>query len=246
MTTSERFWPTPNTPNGGRGIPKDTERVGGTLYSKGRKVQWMLHHAVLTSSPAASPAPHSPSLESEKARETTAISGLNCIDLWFPSGPVGAFLNRCLGSLAWWPALTGYSLTWVRAATPQGRSLFRLRLSAPSTAATGSGSLPTMFQSPMPSDVDGGRTTKGKHRQNETGIRKQAMWPTPSANEMRTMDAEQLLERRAACKEKHGNNGFGLTLGNAIILSEPATGMKLSAAWVSRLMGYPDGWLNLD
>ncbi len=26
----------------------------------------------------------------------------------------------------------------------------------------------------------------------------------------------------------------------------PATGMKLSAAWVSRLMGYPDGWLDLD
>ncbi len=31
-----------------------------------------------------------------------------------------------------------------------------------------------LYQSPMPSDVDGGRTTKGRHRQNETGIRVQA------------------------------------------------------------------------
>ncbi len=34
---------------------------------------------------------------------------------------------------------------------------------------------PKFFQSPMPSDVMGGRTTKGKHRQNETGIRKQVL-----------------------------------------------------------------------
>lgn len=46
-------------------------------------------------------------------------------------------------------------------------------------------------------------------------------WPTPTANEMRTTDAERLLARRAACKAKHGNgNGFGLTLGNAITLEE--------------------------
>ena len=30
-----------------------------------------------------------------------------------------------------------------------------------------------LFQSPMPSDVDGGRTTKGKDRQDETGIQGQ-------------------------------------------------------------------------
>jgi hypothetical protein len=53
-----------------------------------------------------------------------------------------------------------------------------------------SGLLPT----PMPSDVDGGRTTKGKLRPDEHGLR---------------------LE----------------------------VGGKLSANWVTRLMGYPDGWL---
>ena len=54
-----------------------------------------------------------------------------------------------------------------------------------------------MWQSPMPSDVDGGRTTKGKARQSETGIRGEAevalmqakgmtpYWETPIANEER-------------------------------------------------------------
>lgn len=35
------------------------------------------------------------------------------------------------------------------------------------------------FQSPMPSDVNGGRTTKGRLRQNESGLRMQALFPTP-------------------------------------------------------------------
>lgn len=53
---------------------------------------------------------------------------------------------------------------------------------------------PDFFPTPMPSDVLGGRTTKGKDRPDEHGIRK-------------------------------------------------VVGGKLSAAWVSRLMGYPDGWM---
>src|SRR4051794_16274927 len=73
----------------------------------------------------------------------TAISGLNCIGLWFSSGPVGAFLRMCLGSSVWQAGLTGYSLSWNVQATRWGSSLFRLRLSAPSIAATGSGLWPT-------------------------------------------------------------------------------------------------------
>jgi hypothetical protein len=37
-----------------------------------------------------------------------------------------------------------------------------------------------LFPTPMPSDVDGGRTTKGRHRQTETGIRRQVLFPTPT------------------------------------------------------------------
>ena len=49
MATAAYFWkmgawPTPNTPNGGRGLPKDTVIQGSTATSKGRKVQLMTHH----------------------------------------------------------------------------------------------------------------------------------------------------------------------------------------------------------
>jgi hypothetical protein len=40
-----------------------------------------------------------------------------------------------------------------------------------------------MWATPMPSDVDGGRTTKGKHRQSETGLRRQVMWRSPQARD---------------------------------------------------------------
>jgi len=38
----------------------------------------------------------------------------------------------------------------------------------------------TLFPSPMPSDVTGGRTTKGRERQDEGGLRKHVLWPTPT------------------------------------------------------------------
>jgi hypothetical protein len=40
-------------------------------------------------------------------------------------------------------------------------------------------------------------------------------WPTPSASGFEAKDLERLEQRRAECAEKHGNNGFGLTLGQA-------------------------------
>jgi hypothetical protein len=46
------------------------------------------------------------------------------------------------------------------------------------------------------------------------------LWPTPTAGEFRTNDPERLLERREECKRRHGGNGFGLTLGNAMTLVE--------------------------
>lgn len=39
-------------------------------------------------------------------------------------------------------------------------------------------------------------------------------WPTPNAGPQNDRDTKW-MERRAQCKEKHGNNGFGLTLGMA-------------------------------
>ena len=43
-------------------------------------------------------------------------------------------------------------------------------------------------------------------------------WPTPAAQEFEPKDLEKLQTRRQALQEKYGNNGFGLTLGQAVPL----------------------------
>lgn len=43
-------------------------------------------------------------------------------------------------------------------------------------------------------------------------------WPTPAANEYLPADLEQLKTRRKKYAEKYNNNGFGLTLGQAVPL----------------------------
>jgi hypothetical protein len=44
-------------------------------------------------------------------------------------------------------------------------------------------------------------------------------WPSPSASGFEAQDAEWLRQRREECKERTGNgNGFGLTLGQAVLV----------------------------
>ena len=72
-----------------------------------------------------------------------------------------------------------------------------------------------------------------------------ALWPTPSANEYRTMDRDRLIERREQCKATVKNgNGFGLTLGNALTMAGESG--ALNPMWVEWLMGFPLGWTALD
>lgn len=50
-----------------------------------------------------------------------------------------------------------------------------------------------------------------------------SLWPTPEAGAFGAKDVTRILERRQECAERHGNNGFGLTLGQQIAIeSEPA------------------------
>ena len=68
---------------------------------------------------------------------------------------------RDKGSWGLWPTPTGQD-----AENDGGPSQYD-RHSVPLNAVV------KMYQTPMPSDVDGGRTTKGKDRQDETGLRLQ-------------------------------------------------------------------------
>lgn len=88
-------------------------------------------------------------------------------------------------------------------------------------------------------------------------------WPTPSARELTTYDAEAIITRREACKAKGNNgNGFGLTVGNAIVLEESGAALvadgsaphrpfkrtsdRVNPRWLELLMGFLVGWTDPD
>lgn len=121
---------------------------------------------------------------------------------------------------------TIWRLTWKPSATRSGRVLCRLAASVPSTSATGSGSPPAL---PTPQTPSGGRvwpkgaTVEGNTARTPDGRKVQVHLhhiaegrvplPTPTAENFESNDVDRFIERRAECAERHGNNGFGLTLG---------------------------------
>lgn len=241
MTTSGRMWPTPRA--------EEASHPGRVQIKDGQQMH--LSAAALTSSPEAFPA--SPSLppESDRAHAMTAISGRNLRELWEPSGPVGAFLRMCRESSVWRVGLTGYSLTWTRAATPAGRSLYRLRLSVPRTDGIGCGlwATPRAIYGEHPGMRDESHLTgqvqmwatprvegfdAGKHRGQADSLHSQVKaLPTPCSRDHRTGMADR------AGDERHTQN-----LPERIAAEMGVKSAKLSAAWVTRLMGYPDGYLD--
>jgi hypothetical protein len=70
-------------------------------------------------------------------------------------------------------------------------------------------------------------------------------WPTPTAENFEAKDLERLLARQARYAEKNGNNGFGLTLGNAAILwmtpNVPNGGRSVKHATFKGATAYHDG-----
>lgn len=95
-----------------------------------------------------------------------------------------------------------------------------------------------MCPSPVAGDATGGRTTKGKHRQGETGLRQAAlMWPTPTVQDGENVSGASRFNRNS------------LPLNAAVQVSptgQEATGpnlrLQLNVAFVEWLMGFPQGW----
>jgi len=77
------------------------------------------------------------------------------------------------------------------------------------------------------------------------------MWPTPRAEgfdagaHQGKPDSPHAVVKLLPTPHANSANGAGKH-GTGGLNLQTVAGGKLSAAWVSRMMGYPDGWLDLD
>jgi hypothetical protein len=63
-----------------------------------------------------------------------------------------------------------------------------------------------LWATPMPSDVDGGRTTKGRYRQAETGLRQQALMSSAAASPARTSATQARAQALMASAAGYGRS----------------------------------------
>jgi hypothetical protein len=245
------------------------------LYDKhtGRVVQDGLSQAVvLISSPQAIPASHSHSPGSDWARRMTATYGRKLGAYWLSSDPPDSWVRTLLG-ISTWGSTTCY-LTWKKSVTPHGRLLFRLVPSTPRTAGIESGLWPTpnvagggntceltphkghylrpsgekahlgLDQAARMWSTPRAEFDSGRHRgQPDTLHSAVKLWPTPKAG----AGENRLMKRTpAVLNGTHGKHLAAEACEAERELGSYQAGMKLNSAWVSRMMGYPDGWLIPD
>jgi hypothetical protein len=201
--------------------------------------------AQLTSSPPAIPASHSQSPGSDWARKMTATYGRKFADWYLSYGPPDSWVRTLLATSVW--ASTTCYLTWKKSATPAGRLLFRLVPWMPRTGGTGFGFLHT------PRAIYGEHPGMGdlSHLTGQA-IERERMWPTPNGDDANKVSREsgqyQSLTRSVQMlptplsQEGGASQMYGTKLWEAIGLDSKS---KLNSAWVSRMMGYPDGWMDV-
>ena len=122
-----------------------------------------------------------------------------------------------------------YALTWSRRATASGAPICRLRASARRTSARGCSGWPTLDHGKQRGNsgpesalrrINSHRNDGPRRQANLQDVASLAGWPTAAANEFEAQDAERLRQRRQETKERTGNgNGFGLTLGQVVLLN---------------------------
>ena len=218
-----------------------------------------------TSSQQDTPASHFHLPGSAEAQKMTDISGHTYFPLFKPNDPLGAFSRMFMGMSLW--ASTKCYLTWKGKATPQGRSLFQLVPLTHLTDETEFGSSPEMWATPSAADSVG-TTGGGQGKSLRTDVK---MWPTPRA--CTAMAAENIHNRvndknpnletvvartmwptpTASDNRDRGHKGMpaikrrmekGKQLNLSMVVSE--TSGSLNPQWVEWLMGYPEGWTDLE
>jgi hypothetical protein len=177
---------------------------------------------------------------SEEAQKMTDISGHTYFPLFKPNDPLGAFSRMFMGTSLW--ASTKCYLTWNVKPTPQGRSLFQLAPQTLRTDATEFGSSPEMWATPdaeaarRGGTLKRGRRASGANRQ--VSINDQVkMWPTATARDYKGGRTPETLA-------KAGRNETN-SLPDAVNAQMGKTG-SLNPQWVEWLMGYPEGWTDLE
>jgi len=204
--------------------PKATEWKGASGPGKGgHRGEYLTGAVKRASHPSISsaggfPVSRFPTLAGDWAPPTNDGSGLSSCVSFARFSPDGLLSRTCQGysQLTMDGSFEEYSGTFPRAGMMRNGIVYQRQPSAPRTYGTGYSSWPT----PLPSDVDGGRTTKGRKRQNEAGLRR---WATP-----RTTDSHGAGE--------HGSGGPDL---------RTQIGGQLSATWTELLIGLPAGWTEL-
>lgn len=217
--------PTPNASDhhsGKRKKPRDTLNsaieIGATKHKTG-----LLSQAVSPASPSAMP-------DEEKERQMTATSGLTCLRLYEIQNPNGSSLKTCVASLlgakAWYSNKS--ALTWKGKATKSNRLLFQLSPSTRRTEGIGSGLLPTT------TSVD--HKSRGPNSK-QNGIDKMVkLLPTPDHND----------GKRGAAKvyDPKAKSQSGRTI-NTLIGSGTGRKLRLSVAFTTWMMGFPENWAEL-
>ena len=210
---------------------------------------------------------------SEEARRMTVTSGRKCSASLTASSPLGLLAKMLMESSIWRSTMCW--LTWKEKATKQGRSYFQLAASAPRTGGTASPLWATpntmdylSQRSPEALARQAAIARKGRTRPSNlreqvnpeteqlwSDIQKiQRLWPTPRANKIggssgagfspsleeavKMYATPQARDFRTGQQARWENKNRSRNLNDQI-------GGKLSVAWVIRLMGFPDGYLDL-
>lgn len=186
-----------------------------------------------------------------QAQKMTDISGRTYFPLFKPNDTLGAFSRMFMGMSLW--ASTKCYLTWKGKATPQGRSLFQLVPRTHPTEETEFGSLPEIW--PTPDANMGARGTQphwtktrpsGHHAQytlNQAVRDNSQMWPTPAARDYKGANGFERTKK----KLENGERAQMGQLPNAVMMEEgKQISGSLNPQWVEWLMGYPEGWTDLE
>lgn len=182
-----------------------------------------------------SPASHSAAPDEEKERQTTASSGRKCYELYASFLPTGSSVRMLvaslLGTTAWYSGKR--FLRWKARGTKSKHLLFRLVPSTHRIEGTEYGLLATTKSGKRGPDY-------AKIKRSKTGISLETaitMLPTPAARDYKSDVGNQSDE------ELYGKKGKPLP---RIISGGKKTGLKLQPAFVEYMMGYPQGWTDLN